>query len=154
MWLPVQAEIWSFHFQARNSRRFNIWKWSLLAGSTLLDIHVRFNMNVRVSLHSGDLWWWLCVLCDNCRFVSGTNISIPTHYFAVLTSCRDSALAVSACVGELQTVSFLLPHRPNNSESCKVRNDAVGMNLSVASESLLQSFPLAGLEQSSSVVLQ
>lgn len=90
-------------------------------------------MNVRVSLDSGDLWWWLCVLCYACRFVSGTNISIPTHYFVVLTSCRDSALAVSACVGELQTVSFLLPHRPI-SESCNVRNDAVSMNLSVASE--------------------
>ncbi|XP_059205877.1 venom phosphodiesterase 1 [Centropristis striata] len=53
------------------------------------------------------------------QFVSGTNISIPTHYFAVLTSCRDSARPVAACVGELQTVSFLLPHRADNSESCK-----------------------------------
>ncbi|XP_078032174.1 venom phosphodiesterase CdcPDE [Epinephelus lanceolatus] len=53
------------------------------------------------------------------EFMSVTNISIPTHYFALLTSCRDSALPVTACVGELQTVSFLLPHRPNNSESCK-----------------------------------
>ncbi|XP_054461497.1 venom phosphodiesterase 1 [Anoplopoma fimbria] len=53
------------------------------------------------------------------QFVSGTNISIPTHIFAVLTSCRDSAVPVSACVSELQTVSFLLPHRPDNLESCK-----------------------------------
>lgn len=53
------------------------------------------------------------------QFVSGTNISIPTHYFAVLTGCRDSARPVAACGGELQTVSFLLPHRPDNSESCK-----------------------------------
>ncbi|XP_042363020.1 venom phosphodiesterase 1 [Plectropomus leopardus] len=53
------------------------------------------------------------------EFVSGTNISIPTHYFAVMTSCRDSALPVSTCVGELRTVSFLLPHRPVNLESCK-----------------------------------
>nr|XP_020505143.1 ectonucleotide pyrophosphatase/phosphodiesterase family member 3-like [Labrus bergylta] len=53
------------------------------------------------------------------NFVSGTNISIPTHYFTVLTSCKDLAVPVSACVGELQTVSFMLPHRSDNSESCK-----------------------------------
>lgn len=53
------------------------------------------------------------------QFVPGTNTSIPTHYFVVLTSCRDSNQPVSACVGELQTVSFLLPHRADNSESCK-----------------------------------
>ncbi|TMS18373.1 Ectonucleotide pyrophosphatase/phosphodiesterase family member 3 [Larimichthys crocea] len=53
------------------------------------------------------------------QFVSGTKIPIPTHYFAVLSSCRDTAHPVTACVGELQTVSFLLPHRPNNMESCK-----------------------------------
>uniref|UniRef100_A0A3P8SRM9 Ectonucleotide pyrophosphatase/phosphodiesterase 1 n=1 Tax=Amphiprion percula TaxID=161767 RepID=A0A3P8SRM9_AMPPE len=53
------------------------------------------------------------------QFVPGTNISIPTHYFVVLTSCRDSNQPVSTCVGELQTVSFLLPHRADNSESCK-----------------------------------
>ncbi|XP_034747427.1 venom phosphodiesterase 1 [Etheostoma cragini] len=53
------------------------------------------------------------------EFVSSTNIPIPTHYFAVLTSCGDSALPVDACAGALQTVSFLLPHRPDNSESCR-----------------------------------
>lgn len=57
-------------------------------------------------------------LCDS-RFVSGTNIPVPTHYFAVLTSCKNSSQPVNAC--ELQTVSFLLPHNSNNSESCKVR---------------------------------
>ncbi|XP_068431430.1 venom phosphodiesterase 1 [Clinocottus analis] len=53
------------------------------------------------------------------QFVSGTNISVPTHFFVVLTSCRDAALPASACVGELQTASFLLPHRRDNSESCR-----------------------------------
>uniref|UniRef100_A0A671VE76 Venom phosphodiesterase 1-like n=1 Tax=Sparus aurata TaxID=8175 RepID=A0A671VE76_SPAAU len=53
------------------------------------------------------------------QFVSGTNISIPTHYFVVLTSCKDSVLPASACTGELQTVCFLLPHRASNMESCK-----------------------------------
>lgn len=53
--------------------------------------------------------------------MSGTNISIPTHYFAVLTSCKDPSRPVSVCGGELQAVSFLLPHRADNSESCRVR---------------------------------
>ncbi|XP_056299414.1 ectonucleotide pyrophosphatase/phosphodiesterase family member 3 isoform X4 [Pseudoliparis swirei] len=53
------------------------------------------------------------------QFVPGTNVSVPTHFFAVLTSCRDAALPVGGCVGELQAASFLLPHRPDNSESCK-----------------------------------
>ncbi|KAF1382049.1 hypothetical protein PFLUV_G00160370 [Perca fluviatilis] len=53
------------------------------------------------------------------QFVSGTNIPIPTHYFAVLTSCGDSAQPVTTCASGLQTVSFLLPHRHDNSESCK-----------------------------------
>ncbi|KAF3834345.1 hypothetical protein F7725_025549 [Dissostichus mawsoni] len=53
------------------------------------------------------------------RFVSGTNIPIPTHYFAVLTSCKFNEQPVSECAGELQSVSFLLPHLSHNSESCK-----------------------------------
>ncbi|KAG7460455.1 venom phosphodiesterase 1-like [Solea senegalensis] len=57
------------------------------------------------------------------QFVSGTNISIPTHYFVVLTSCRNSTQTASACGSELQTVSFLLPHRPDNSHSCRSSGD-------------------------------
>ncbi|KAM9737839.1 venom phosphodiesterase CdcPDE [Menidia menidia] len=53
------------------------------------------------------------------QFVPGTNITVPTHYFVVLTSCRDPAQTVSACTAELQTASFLLPHRSNHSESCR-----------------------------------
>ncbi|KAM6973003.1 ectonucleotide pyrophosphatase/phosphodiesterase family member 3 [Aplochiton taeniatus] len=62
-------------------------------------------------------------LCDSqdqiLQFVPGSRIPVPTHYFAVLTSCRDSSQAVESCSGELQTVSFLLPHKSDNSESCK-----------------------------------
>ncbi|KAL1254850.1 hypothetical protein QQF64_012911 [Cirrhinus molitorella] len=50
--------------------------------------------------------------------VAGSSIPVPTHYFAVLTSCQNDAQAVSECSGELQTVSFLLPHRSDNMESC------------------------------------
>ncbi|KAM3596265.1 uncharacterized protein V6R79_011332 [Siganus canaliculatus] len=52
-------------------------------------------------------------------FVPGTNIPIPTHYFVVLTSCRNATQPVSGCSGELQTTSFLLPHKPTNAESCR-----------------------------------
>uniref|UniRef100_A0A674DGP2 Venom phosphodiesterase 1-like n=1 Tax=Salmo trutta TaxID=8032 RepID=A0A674DGP2_SALTR len=51
------------------------------------------------------------------QFVTDTQIPIPTHYFAVLTSCKDSQ-PVSSCNNELQTVSFLIPHKADNSESC------------------------------------
>lgn len=52
------------------------------------------------------------------QFVSGTSVPIPTHYFAVLTSCADVRQTVSECNEELQTVSFLIPHRHDHSESC------------------------------------
>ncbi|KAG1929592.1 venom phosphodiesterase 1 isoform X3 [Pimephales promelas] len=52
------------------------------------------------------------------EFVGGSSVPLPTHYFAVLTSCRDEAQAVGECSGELQSVSFLLPHRDDNTESC------------------------------------
>ncbi|XP_030644785.1 venom phosphodiesterase 1 [Chanos chanos] len=52
------------------------------------------------------------------QFVPGTGIPIPTHYFVVLTSCSDASLPVHLCDQDLQTVSFLIPHREDNSESC------------------------------------
>ncbi|XP_066524852.1 venom phosphodiesterase CdcPDE [Hoplias malabaricus] len=52
------------------------------------------------------------------EFVTGTSIPIPTHYFAVVTSCLDSNQPVRTCGGGLRTMSFILPHRPDNSESC------------------------------------
>ncbi|XP_060760336.1 venom phosphodiesterase 1 [Neoarius graeffei] len=57
------------------------------------------------------------------QFVTGTNIPVPTHYFAILTSCLDSNQPVNDCKGDLHTVSFLMPHRPDNSESCKSDQD-------------------------------
>lgn len=54
------------------------------------------------------------------RWVTGTSLPVPTHYFAVLTSCVDVRETVSECSTELQTLSFLMPHREENSESCTV----------------------------------
>ncbi|KAJ8394659.1 hypothetical protein AAFF_G00044620 [Aldrovandia affinis] len=52
------------------------------------------------------------------QFVTGTGIPIPTHYFAVLSSCKNTSVPVGGCREEMQTVSFLLPHRADNSEAC------------------------------------
>uniref|UniRef100_A0A672L713 Uncharacterized protein n=1 Tax=Sinocyclocheilus grahami TaxID=75366 RepID=A0A672L713_SINGR len=54
------------------------------------------------------------------EFVAGSSIPVPTHYFVVLTSCKNDTQTVSECSAELQTVSFLLPHRSDNMESCAV----------------------------------
>nr|XP_020671209.1 ectonucleotide pyrophosphatase/phosphodiesterase family member 3 [Pogona vitticeps] len=45
-------------------------------------------------------------------------IPIPTHYFIVLTSCEDLSETPLTCSGSLKVLSFILPHRPDNSESC------------------------------------
>uniref|UniRef100_A0A3P8VPK0 Ectonucleotide pyrophosphatase/phosphodiesterase 2 n=1 Tax=Cynoglossus semilaevis TaxID=244447 RepID=A0A3P8VPK0_CYNSE len=51
------------------------------------------------------------------EYVSGT-IPIPTHYFVVLTSCLDFTQAADSCNGPLSSAAFILPHRPNNDETC------------------------------------
>lgn len=50
--------------------------------------------------------------------VTGTPIPIPTHYFIVLTSCKNVTETPLGCSGSLQAVAFILPHRADNSESC------------------------------------
>ncbi|NP_001090160.1 ectonucleotide pyrophosphatase/phosphodiesterase 2 L homeolog [Xenopus laevis] len=50
-------------------------------------------------------------------FVDGS-IPVPTHYYYVLTSCMDFNQAVDNCDGRLSVVSFVIPHRPDNDESC------------------------------------
>uniref|UniRef100_A0A673NAD2 Ectonucleotide pyrophosphatase/phosphodiesterase family member 1-like n=1 Tax=Sinocyclocheilus rhinocerous TaxID=307959 RepID=A0A673NAD2_9TELE len=45
---------------------------------------------------------------------------IPTHFFVILTSCKNSSLPVQQCDGPLDAVSFVLPHRPDRLETCHV----------------------------------
>ncbi|XP_032072094.1 ectonucleotide pyrophosphatase/phosphodiesterase family member 3 [Thamnophis elegans] len=53
------------------------------------------------------------------QFVNNTEIPIPTHYFVVLTSCEDRTNTPLNCPpGSLKVLPFILPHRPDNSESC------------------------------------
>uniref|UniRef100_A0A6I8QX54 Autotaxin n=1 Tax=Xenopus tropicalis TaxID=8364 RepID=A0A6I8QX54_XENTR len=50
-------------------------------------------------------------------FVDGS-IPVPTHYYCIITSCMDFNQAVDNCDGRLSVVSFVIPHRPDNDESC------------------------------------
>ncbi|XP_072317009.1 autotaxin isoform X2 [Eucyclogobius newberryi] len=51
------------------------------------------------------------------EFMTGT-IPVPTHYFIVLSSCLDFTQAADSCAGPLSSAAFILPHRPNNDETC------------------------------------
>uniref|UniRef100_A0AAY4E545 SMB domain-containing protein n=1 Tax=Denticeps clupeoides TaxID=299321 RepID=A0AAY4E545_9TELE len=46
------------------------------------------------------------------------SVTIPTHYYIVVTSCLDYTHSVDACDGPLSVFAFILPHRPTNDESC------------------------------------
>uniref|UniRef100_A0A673BEX0 Ectonucleotide pyrophosphatase/phosphodiesterase family member 1-like n=1 Tax=Sphaeramia orbicularis TaxID=375764 RepID=A0A673BEX0_9TELE len=43
---------------------------------------------------------------------------VPTHFFVILTSCGNSTFNPANCEGPLQAQSFILPHRPDHTESC------------------------------------
>lgn len=47
---------------------------------------------------------------------------IPTHFFVILTSCGNSTFSPVSCKGPLQAKAFILPHRPDHTESCAVSN--------------------------------
>ncbi|XP_053566653.1 ectonucleotide pyrophosphatase/phosphodiesterase family member 3 [Bombina bombina] len=52
------------------------------------------------------------------KHVPGTKIPVPTHYFLVLTSCKNTSLTPLSCETNYDVLSFIIPHRPDNSESC------------------------------------
>ncbi|XP_077077187.1 ectonucleotide pyrophosphatase/phosphodiesterase family member 1 [Siphateles boraxobius] len=43
---------------------------------------------------------------------------IPTHFFVILTSCKNSSFAIRDCDGPLDAVSFIFRHRPDHLETC------------------------------------
>ncbi|KAI4876708.1 hypothetical protein NFI96_017987 [Prochilodus magdalenae] len=49
---------------------------------------------------------------------AGESIPVPTHYFMIITSCEVENTTIEECEGSLSPISFILPHRPDNSESC------------------------------------
>ncbi|XP_007669807.2 ectonucleotide pyrophosphatase/phosphodiesterase family member 3 [Ornithorhynchus anatinus] len=52
------------------------------------------------------------------KHAATTIIPIPTHYFVLLTSCKNRANTPLNCSDSLDTLPFILPHRPDNVESC------------------------------------
>ncbi|XP_073930612.1 ectonucleotide pyrophosphatase/phosphodiesterase family member 3 isoform X2 [Castor canadensis] len=50
--------------------------------------------------------------------VENTDVPIPTHYFVVLTSCKNKSYTPDNCPGWLDVLPFIIPHRPTNMESC------------------------------------
>nr|XP_023669473.1 ectonucleotide pyrophosphatase/phosphodiesterase family member 2 isoform X1 [Paramormyrops kingsleyae] len=56
------------------------------------------------------------------QYASGS-LQIPTHYYSVVTSCLDYTQAVDGCDGPLSVFAFILPHRPDNDESCNSSED-------------------------------
>ncbi|XP_056378652.1 ectonucleotide pyrophosphatase/phosphodiesterase family member 2 isoform X6 [Hyla sarda] len=55
-------------------------------------------------------------------FVDGT-IPVPTHYFCIITSCLDFNQPADNCDGRLSVMSFIIPHRPDNDESCNQNSE-------------------------------
>ncbi|NXH20070.1 ENPP1 phosphodiesterase, partial [Bucco capensis] len=52
------------------------------------------------------------------RNSSNSEVLIPTHFFIVLTSCKNTSETPLECEGSLDALSFVVPHREDNSESC------------------------------------
>lgn len=57
------------------------------------------------------------ILKQNSRVIRGQETLIPTHFFIVLTSCKQLSETPLKCTA-LESSAFLLPHRPDNIESC------------------------------------
>ncbi|KAG5264924.1 hypothetical protein AALO_G00259510 [Alosa alosa] len=55
---------------------------------------------------------------EKIREHAGDAVPVPTHYFAIITSCAEVNQTADACEGPLKVFSFILPHRPDNDESC------------------------------------
>ncbi|XP_072689999.1 ectonucleotide pyrophosphatase/phosphodiesterase family member 3 isoform X3 [Canis lupus baileyi] len=51
-------------------------------------------------------------------YLTNTSVPIPTHYFVMLTSCKNRSHTPNACPGWLDVLPFIIPHRPTNVESC------------------------------------
>lgn len=60
---------------------------------------------------------------DPLKEISGNEAPIPTHFFIILTSCENLTFNPVNCEGPLQARSFILPHRPDHSESCANGSD-------------------------------
>uniref|UniRef100_A0A8D0E8I1 Autotaxin n=1 Tax=Salvator merianae TaxID=96440 RepID=A0A8D0E8I1_SALMN len=56
-------------------------------------------------------------------YVEGSSVPVPTHYYSIITSCLDFTQPADKCDGPLSVLSYILPHRPDNDESCNNYSD-------------------------------
>uniref|UniRef100_A0A4W3HXZ8 Venom phosphodiesterase 2-like n=1 Tax=Callorhinchus milii TaxID=7868 RepID=A0A4W3HXZ8_CALMI len=52
------------------------------------------------------------------EYLQDIKVPIPTHYYIILTSCTNTSQTPTQCKDSLRVLSFILPHRTDNSESC------------------------------------
>uniref|UniRef100_A0A8C4JQZ5 Ectonucleotide pyrophosphatase/phosphodiesterase 1 n=1 Tax=Dromaius novaehollandiae TaxID=8790 RepID=A0A8C4JQZ5_DRONO len=52
------------------------------------------------------------------RHPGNSEVPVPTHFFIVLTSCKNTSQTPLECEESLDTLPFIVPHREDNSESC------------------------------------
>ncbi|KAK1789432.1 hypothetical protein P4O66_015361, partial [Electrophorus voltai] len=55
---------------------------------------------------------------EKIRQHAGESAPVPTHYYLIITSCEGENTTVEECNGSLSAITFVLPNRPDNSESC------------------------------------
>uniref|UniRef100_UPI0037E83A9F ectonucleotide pyrophosphatase/phosphodiesterase family member 1 n=1 Tax=Semicossyphus pulcher TaxID=241346 RepID=UPI0037E83A9F len=60
---------------------------------------------------------------DALTAISGNEAPVPTHFFIILTRCGNPTFSPVNCEGPLQAKSFILPHRPDHTESCANGSD-------------------------------
>nr|XP_060609361.1 ectonucleotide pyrophosphatase/phosphodiesterase family member 1 [Anolis sagrei ordinatus] len=52
------------------------------------------------------------------RLSNYSEVPLPTHYFIILTSCKNVSQTPLQCEGSLDVVSYIVPHKEDNNESC------------------------------------
>uniref|UniRef100_A0A672YUF7 SMB domain-containing protein n=1 Tax=Sphaeramia orbicularis TaxID=375764 RepID=A0A672YUF7_9TELE len=98
--------------------------WSFLQGALLRRFADENNgVNILVGPVFDNDYDGLRDTTDKIREFSADVPPIPTHFYTVVTSCQEVNQTVEECDGGLRTFSFLLPHRPDNSETCNNLED-------------------------------
>ncbi|KAM4713694.1 LOW QUALITY PROTEIN: ectonucleotide pyrophosphatase/phosphodiesterase family member 1 [Anableps anableps] len=54
---------------------------------------------------------------------SENKTAVPTHFFLIMTSCRNSSFSPVNCEGPLQAMAFIMPHKRDYTEFCAEEPD-------------------------------
>ncbi|XP_076862144.1 autotaxin isoform X2 [Brachyhypopomus gauderio] len=63
---------------------------------------------------------------EKMRQHAGESVPVPTHYYVMITSCAEENTTLEECNSSLSVITFILPHRPDNSESCNNAEEESG----------------------------